>query len=482
MNFKSLASLALSALLLFFNAAPAMAVTFNDIGSDYWAYTEIIDLAEKGIIAGYPDNTFKPENTVNRAEFTKMVIMTLDKDDMPVDTENIFLDLSPEFWAYEDILRSKELGLVVGYPDNTFQPQNTISKAEATSIISKTIKNDYEKPCSVKEPCECEEECECAEMSECKKPCDAMHSVEKEYVLKQFEDYEKLANWTKKSFKKAVKHDLYVNYPDKNYLTPNKEMTRAETAVLLYKLRKNPAVIMADFQGPKVQEEIVAIKEETEPEKLMIEEYTTVIEHLPITPYTGNISEVEIYGPTATILAYNIIPVRFEGGFKSKKVAEGELVNLTFTKKLETVEGTDLVPVGSKLVAKVVELKKGRMFHRNGRIDLEITDLVTPSGDVYPLNATIVNNELLNKKFGKCNYKRLGIVGGSITAFGSLLGLVIGAFADEIGEGAALGSIIGAGTGLIVGLVAPGCSVEIPEEQEIYVKLQNNLEVKAISK
>ncbi len=498
MNFKALISLTLSSLLLFFNVSPAFAASFSDLQDDHWAYKEINNLTERGIIAGYPDETFKPENNVNRAEFTKMVIEILDKDDIQVNAENTFTDITPDFWAYEDILRSKQLGLVVGYPDNTFRPYRNITKSEATSIVSKTIKKDcdnhfdcadpcdsecaspcpltqnegcdYEKPCSYKSDCD----------SECISPCPLTRVQNKDCILSRFEDHEKIAKWAKKSFKNAIKNELYVNYPDRNNLTPNKDMTRAETAALLYKLRENPSVLTAEFQGPEIQqsiEEEKILSEANYPKKLKVEEYKRVIEHLPANAYSGNVNEVEIQGSKAVILAHNVVPVNFEGGFKAKKAAEGELVNLTFIKNLQTEEGTKLIPTGSKLVAQITELKNGRLFHRNGKVDLEITNLVLPSGEVYPLTATIENAELFDKKFGKCNYKRLGIVGGSITAFGSLLGLFIGAVADETGEGAALGSIIGVGTGLIIGLIAPGCSIKIPEDQKIYVKLERDLEI-----
>lgn len=496
MNYKKLTSLALSALLLFLNASPVFAVNFKDVKSDYWAYEQINSLTEKGVLAGYPDETFKPDNNVNRAEFTKMIIKTLDKDDMPVNTETIFSDVSPDFWAYEDIIRSTELGLIKGYPDNTFRPFNNITKSEAISIVSKTIKDkksltdchncvnckkecDCEEPCVCEEPCNCEEYCNCQgeESSVTTCPLNHKHSKDAKCQLGKFEDKEKIANWAKKSFKKAIKNELYVNHPDKKYLTPNKEMTRAETAALLYKLRKEPSILAAGFKGPGLQQKAEEKTSAAPAKKLKVEQYTTLTEHLPANEYSEEVNEVQIKGTKALILAYNVVPVKFKNGFNSKKAAEGELVNLTFAENLETEEGTKLIPAGSKLVAKITELKNGKLFHKNGKVGLEITNLVTPSGEVYPLTATIQNNELLDKKFGKCNYKRLGIVGGSIAAFGSILGLLIGVLADDVGAGAAIGSIIGGGTGLVAGLAAPGCSIKIPEEQDIFVKINRDLEI-----
>ncbi len=484
---KSLLCLTLSLLLFFFNTSLALAINFSDIGPGHWAYTEIRELSEQNIISGYPDETFKPDVLVNRAEFTSMVIKTLNREKLPVNNPNLFTDINEDFWAYGDILRSAQLGLAVGYPDNTFRPGNEITKAEATSIISKTL-NCCEKPCAT----ECEKPCaidfgnpcpaaacaasyECA--VKCPGPCPLEQPKTKECVLKQFADSEEIADWAKKPFARAVKNGLYVNYPDKNYLTPNKNLTRAETAALLYKIRQNPCIVSADYRGPDLQE--VSRVEETnepEPEKLQVEEYDIIIEHLRSTLYTDEVNEVEITTLQAKILASNVLPVSFEEGFKSKKVKQGDLVHLVFDKDLNTEEGTTIIPAGSSLVAEITKLKRGKPFHINGKAELEITNLVTASGEIYPLAGTIQNNEIFEPGFGKCNLKRAGIVTGSVAAFGTLLGLFIG-LGNDLGDGTALGAILGGSIGAGLGLMWPGCGVNIPAGEEIYVKLDEDLDV-----
>jgi len=454
MKFKTLTSLTLASIMMLFSTPMALAANFTDLTADHWAYMQINDLTDRGIISGYPDNTFKPDNSVNRVEFTKMVLKVLDKDAMEITQKNVFTDLSLDFWAYDDILRSKELGLVVGYPDNTFKPYKNITKSEATSIIAKTIKK---KNCEYLVPCPFTEQ--------------------KNSVLKQFADYKQVANWSKKSFSKTVENELYVNYPNKNYLTPNKEMSRAETAVLLYKLRQNSSIITTKFQGPEIQEEIL-IKNQTQgAQKLNVEEYTTIIEHLPINQYTTNVNEVEIKGSIAKILAYNVVPVRFLSELNDKKFIEGQFVNFAFTDNYVTEEGTTIIPAGSKLVAEITQFNKRKLFNKNGKMELEIKHLAMPSGEIYPLNATIENSDVYNKKFGESNYKKIGVVSGSIAVVGSVLGVVIGALADDTGTGAVIGGSVAGGLAVITGFVMPGCAVKIPENQEIYVKFNNDVEL-----
>lgn len=456
---KHLISWVLSLFILIFNSPLALAMNYSDIGSDHWAYKEIKEMSKMKVILGYPDKTFKPENPVSRAEFTTMVIKALNKENMPVVGGLDFTDLPESFWAYGDILRSKELGLIVGYPDNTFQPENQITKSEATSIISKTVK-DCEVPCG-------SGGCPVVETTEC--------------VLKQFADKKDISDWAKKSFEKAVNYGLYVNHPDEGYLNPNKDLTRAETAVLLYKIRKNPCIVKEFYQGPELVKAVQESKEPLvslveKPQVLKAEKSKTMIEHLPETPYTGEVREVEITGSVLKLLADNVFAVNFEEGFYSKQQKQGGIVHLVFNKSLVTEEGTAVIPAGSKLAAEITRLKKGKPFHLNGEAELAINSLILPSGKTYPISGYVVNKNLLEPEFGMCNIKRFGTIAGSVAAFGTLLGLTVSSGGD-IGEGTAAGAIIGGSVGVLAGLVAPGCGVNVPADENIYVQLSEDANI-----
>lgn len=83
------------------SAAPALACeeSFSDVSSSHWAYREIHDLAERGVISGYPDSTFKPDKILSRAEFAKMMVLALKlpvkKPDSPT-----FNDVPRDNWAF----------------------------------------------------------------------------------------------------------------------------------------------------------------------------------------------------------------------------------------------------------------------------------------------------------------------------------------------------------------------------------------------
>ena len=75
---KNLLKIMLSALVALFMVAPALA--YPDVAPNHWAAKQIEILTEKGVIVGYPDGTFKPDDNVSRAEFASMAIKALGQD------------------------------------------------------------------------------------------------------------------------------------------------------------------------------------------------------------------------------------------------------------------------------------------------------------------------------------------------------------------------------------------------------------------
>lgn len=99
-------------------------------------------LTQEGIIAGYEDGTVKPYNTINRAEFLKVVALAggLEKGG-----DNCFSDVTDQ-WFAPYICAATEAGIVGGYADGSFKPENTISLVEALKIASKGLEVKTEEP------------------------------------------------------------------------------------------------------------------------------------------------------------------------------------------------------------------------------------------------------------------------------------------------------------------------------------------------
>jgi hypothetical protein len=102
---------------------------------DCWAEEAIVALIDEGIITGYPDGTFKPEDPVTRAEFSKMVARAFA---VRAAGEPTFSDIEDN-WAKTYIAALTEAGIVSGFPDGTFRPSKDISRAEMTQILVRTI-------------------------------------------------------------------------------------------------------------------------------------------------------------------------------------------------------------------------------------------------------------------------------------------------------------------------------------------------------
>ena len=209
---------------LLFSAAQAKAAksNFNDVSTDYWAYTEISSVVRDGVMsatAGY----FDPEDSLTRADFVKALLKTLGHDDLVIKVKNTFSDITVTSPSYYDVLKSKQLGLVYGYTDGTFKPERFMTKAEVASVMSHITK-ETQKDLS---------------------------------ILDQFVDAADIPSWCKHQYAKTVKYGLYVNHPQEDALESTREITRAEAAVLLYKLKASLGLVKEEYKASTKSETVL---------------------------------------------------------------------------------------------------------------------------------------------------------------------------------------------------------------------------------
>ncbi|HOK18279.1 MAG TPA: ABC transporter substrate-binding protein [Caldisericia bacterium] len=107
---------------------------FPDVPESYWAYKEINKLVELGILKGYPDGTFKPGNNVTRAEFATMVVLAK-KLTLISPATPTFKDVPTNHWAYKQVETAVKAGYLKGYPDGTFGPSRTITREEMAAVM-----------------------------------------------------------------------------------------------------------------------------------------------------------------------------------------------------------------------------------------------------------------------------------------------------------------------------------------------------------
>lgn len=110
-----------------------------DITSGNKSYGAIMNLYHRGIINGYPDGNFKPQNPVTRAEFSKMLLMTAGYD---IDTTlpSNFRDVSQDHWARSFVMTLAARSIIEGKGNQIFDPQGHITMGQMLTILSRTFR------------------------------------------------------------------------------------------------------------------------------------------------------------------------------------------------------------------------------------------------------------------------------------------------------------------------------------------------------
>jgi hypothetical protein len=145
------------------------------------------------------DGSFKPDQPVTRAQYATLLSEVLKG---PRQSEISFSDVQASSWAAQPIEAAVRAGFLEGYPDQTFQPADLITKMEV--ILSLVNGLQLSKP------------------------------QDPEAALQAFSDRDQVPEWARPALGAAAQADVVVNYPDVDRLRPDQPATRAEVAALLY--------------------------------------------------------------------------------------------------------------------------------------------------------------------------------------------------------------------------------------------------------
>jgi rare lipoprotein A len=129
---------------------PGQVPVFSDVDVGNSHYVAIKFLKERNIISGYVDGTFKPENEINRAEALKILLVSIYKAPAKDSHLLTFPDVKAGTWYYDIVEKALKNGIVNGYSDGFFHPEQTIKRAEALKII--LLQENRELPVAVAEP------------------------------------------------------------------------------------------------------------------------------------------------------------------------------------------------------------------------------------------------------------------------------------------------------------------------------------------
>lgn len=117
---------------------------YTDVNKEHWFNASVSTLSAMGIIAGYEDGSFRPNDPITRAEFAAIAVRFFEEKSVDYEMGS-FVDIQGDEWYADAIQAAKEYGIVGGYPDGSFQPNDVIIRAEACSIVNRTLKRVPEK-------------------------------------------------------------------------------------------------------------------------------------------------------------------------------------------------------------------------------------------------------------------------------------------------------------------------------------------------
>ncbi len=403
---------------------PTFAANISDVSANYWASKEINNVVDNNVMT-LTGKKFNPEGSVSRVEFVQALLKVLTNDNLNVRIKNTFSDVNASDSYYADVLRSQQLGLVYGYPDGTFKPGKLMSRAETQSVISHITKDMK------------------ADTS----------------LLKNFSDYSEVPSWAKNAYAKTLNYGIYVNYPNPSELRPNDVLSRAEAAVILYRLRLKAGLIKSQFVGSEL-------------EKVLGTEHLAAVRKAPN-------DEVVITNKRSIIKEGNAMLVAFDEKFKSELAQDGDALTFVANEDIATEEGTMLFPAGTKFYGNVLSVTDPKWFNKNARVYAQVTKAVLPSGQVVSMNAKpfYKNYELKEGPWMTAGKLALCTVTGGAVGTGAGVGFAFIPSPDKVGTGIAIGSPVGAGVGLATGLITKGLNYHAKAGEEIKVIMLDDVSI-----
>ena len=204
------------------------AVNFSDLTSDCWAYEPIVEMANKGILNGYPDGTFLPNKSITRAEFAKILVLSLNLKDEE-NKNNIFDDVDSTHWSYNYVrIASNYLS---GYTNGSqiyFMPdEEAVREDMAVAIVMATNLQSKEYDLS---------------------------------TLDRFSDKDSISESFKKYVAIAVENNLMRGNADGTF-NPKGKLTRAEVSQLMLNTTKELekiAINETEKEDNKAEKELIS--------------------------------------------------------------------------------------------------------------------------------------------------------------------------------------------------------------------------------
>jgi hypothetical protein len=180
--------------------ASILTLSFTDTQND-WAKACIQQLGERKLITGYPDGSFRPNATVSRAEAAVLMLNAF--PDAPLKRPGTtFKDVPSNYWAAKAISTAYQKGFFSGYPGEVFQPKQPIPRAQIIGVIAGG--KNY-----------------------------SPQANPTQILQRYFTDAQQIPNYAQNSIASATINSIVVNYPNRKQLKPLQNATRGEVAALM---------------------------------------------------------------------------------------------------------------------------------------------------------------------------------------------------------------------------------------------------------
>ena len=337
---KNIFKIAFSTMVLSCTLMPALA--FPDVDSTHWASKQIEELSEQGVIVGYPDGTFKPDDNVTRAEFATMAIKALRQEHANVAQTINFQDITSEHWAYDSIQKAVYFDLISNSDKaENFRPDDSVSRAESITVAVNALTTEQISPYKAKE-----------------------------VLAKKYSDTDSIPDYFLIPAGKAEILDMLVTIPttDKAKIEATRPATRAEVAAILYEMveqaKLNPNAKLAEAMRKKTGEGYV-------------------------------IEKAFVQGAVGTIPAGSVIPIKVANVMGSQISKNGDQFIAKTPEHFITKDKYILLYKGTDVKGQVCQAKPGRLFIRNGILTLSTDTIVTPNDQAVVEHGTA---EVTNQK------------------------------------------------------------------------------------
>jgi hypothetical protein len=299
------------------------AFAFDDVEC-HWAKDAIVKFTNINIIKGYNDNTFRPNDNITRAEFITLVNRILNNSEQ---SDKFIPDIQSKNWYYEEIKKSVASGLLKGDQNGNMNPESYITREEAVVILAR-----------------------------------AFGGIGADVAIDEFIDKNEISSWSAAAFSDFISKEYIKGYED-NTIKPRANITRAEVITIIDRMFAE--IIISGNYNNNIKGSLVVTGQNVDISNLFVQGNLVITEG---TKGDINLSGLRVEGDIVLRTPIDILDKNINIG--------GSVIRLYESAKPETVNYYTNNDYGIKFAlpdnAKIIEIND-----MTGKVDYSVTDLIT---------------------------------------------------------------------------------------------------------